>query len=102
MEPAAESVSERFSANIEKFLPPLLSYSAGVQLLQFMERLGDRLAGGGNHGGGVAMGAASGFLEDLVDHAEAQHVLRRDLHAGRRFLRLGAVAPQDRGSCLRR
>ena len=48
------------------------------------------------------MGAAGGLLQDQVDHAEAQHVLRRDLHAGGGFLRLGAVAPQDRGRRLRR
>ncbi len=47
------------------------------------------------------MGSAGGFFQDLVDHAESQHVLGGDLHAVGDFLGLGAVAPQDRGGRLR-
>ena len=72
------------------------------RLRRSLKACGDGVARGRDHGGGIAMGAAGGFLQDLVDHAESQHVLRRDLHAGGDFLGLGAVAPQDRGRRLRR
>ena len=38
-----------------------------------------------------------GSPQNRIDHAEAHHVLRGDLHVGGRLLRLGGVAPQDRG-----
>ena len=48
------------------------------------------------------MGAAGRLGEDAVDDAEFQHVLGGDLHAVGGFLRLGAVAPEDRGGGFRR
>src|SRR6476660_6110543 len=94
--------SAQFSADIEEFLPSLLANRFRIKIAELVESLRDRLAGGSDHGGRIAVSAAGGFLEDAVDHAESQHVLRRDLHAVGRLLGLGAVPPQDRGSRLRR
>src|ERR1700733_12707649 len=96
------TASERLSADIEEFLPPLLADGVSVHLFELTERLGDGLARVGDHGGGVAMRAPDRLLEDLIDHAESQHVLGGDLHVVGGLLRLGAVAPQDRGGGLRR
>ena len=52
--------------------------------------------------GRIAVGAAGRLRDDSVDDAEAHHVLRGDLHVGRRFLRLGGIAPQDRGGAFGR
>src|ERR1700733_13789812 len=83
--------SERFSADIEEFLPSLLANSVGIELREAAERLGDGLAGACNHGGGIAVGAPHRLFQDLVDHAESQHVLSGDLHIGRGLLGLGPV-----------
>src|SRR5439155_9926727 len=95
------SASTHFPADIEEFLPPLLANHVAVEIAEVVKGLRDGITGGRDHGGGVAMRAAGGLPQDRIDHAEAQHVLRRDFHAGRGFLRLGAVAPQDRGRRLR-
>ena len=50
----------------------------------------------------VAVSAADRLFQDGVDDAEPGQVLRRDLHVGRGFLRLGRIAPQDRGGGFRR
>src|SRR6516164_205788 len=88
-------------ADLEKFLPPVLANRVGVEVAQVTQGLSDSFARHGDHGGGIAMRASDRLLEDTVDHAETQHVLGGDLHAGRSFLRLGSVAPQDRGGGLR-
>jgi hypothetical protein len=66
--------------------------AVSVQIAEVVEGLRDRIARGRDHGGGVAVGAAGGLPQDLVDHTESQHVLGRDLHAVGDFLGLGAVA----------
>ena len=50
------------------------------------EGLGHRVADGGDHGLGVAVGAARRLGHDLVDDAEPEQVLGGDLHVGRRVL----------------
>ena len=50
----------------------------------------------------VAVRAAGRLRHDAVDDAEAQQVLRGDLHVGGRVLGAAAVAPQDRGGALGR
>src|SRR3954463_7114079 len=99
---SASSQSAELAADVEELLPPLLANTVGIEIAEVVEGFGDGIARGRNHGGGIAVGAAGGLLEDLIDHAEPQHVLGRDLHAVGDFLRLGAVAPQDRGGSLRR
>ena len=46
------------------------------------------------------MGAAGRLGHDLIDDAEAHHVVSGNLHAGRCVLRLRGVAPQDRGGAI--
>src|SRR5438045_9196153 len=89
--------SAQLAADIQKLLPALLANAAGVEIVHLGEGLRDGLASAGDHGRGVAMGAARRLDQDAVDDAESEHVLRGDLHAVGGFLRLGAVAPQDRG-----
>ena len=57
---------------------------------------------GGDGGGRIAVGAADRLGDDAVDDAERGEVGRGDLHVGGGVLRLGGVAPQDRGRALRR
>src|SRR5215467_10283789 len=96
------SSSPQLAADIEKLLPALLADAGGVEIMQLGERLRDGFAGKGDHGGGVAVGAAGRLGKDAVDHAEFKHVLGGDLHAVGGFLRLGAVAPENGGGGLRR
>ena len=44
----------------------------------------------------------SGSVNDAVDDAEPEQILRGDLHVGRRVLRPRRIAPQDRGRAFRR
>src|SRR5215510_11451428 len=85
----------------QKLLPPLLAHGVAIEPLELLDRVCDRLAGRCNGGGRIAVGAADRLGDDLVDDTEAGEVLRGDLHAGRGFLRLGGVAPQDRGGAFR-
>lgn len=66
-------------ADIEKFLPALLADGGGVHAAEVVEGLCDGVAGGGDHGGGIAMRAACRLLQYLIDHAEPIQVLRGDL-----------------------
>ena len=61
-----------------------------------------RLAGRPDGGGRVAVRAADRLGDDAVDDAEPREIGRGDLHVGGGVLRLGGVAPQDRGGALRR
>src|SRR3954471_10923656 len=89
--------SAELAADVEEFLPALLADGGGVHSLQLIESRGDGVTCGGDHGGGVAVGASDRLLEDGIDHTEAEHVLGCDLHAVGGFLGLGTVAPEDRG-----
>src|ERR1700749_681953 len=80
--------SAELAADVEKFLPALLADRSPIHALHLVERLGDGIAGGRDHRGGVAVGAADRLLEDGVDDAEAEHVLGGDLHAVGGFLGL--------------
>src|ERR1700749_3433902 len=84
--------SAQFPADIEEFLPPLLANRIRVEVAQIVKRLGDGFSSGRDHGRGITMGTADRLLQDLVNDAEAQHVLGGDLHAVGGFLGLGAVA----------
>lgn len=59
---AGNAVSGQLAADIEKFLPALVANHVGVEVAQVVQRLLDRIAGGGDHGGGIAMRTAGGFL----------------------------------------
>src|SRR5262245_20350261 len=86
----------------QKLLAPLLAHGVAIEPLELLDRVRDRLAGRRNGEDRIAVGAADRLGHDLVDDTEAGEVLRGDLHAGRGFLCLGGVAPQDRGGALRR
>src|SRR5215475_14415032 len=76
-----DGLSAQFPADIQKFLPPLLANCVAIEVAQLIEGGLDGLAGGRDHGGGVTVRAADRLLEDGVDDAESQHILRCDLHA---------------------
>src|SRR6185369_2267717 len=86
----------------EELVAALPPYGFAVEPLQFAKRIGDGLAGRCNGGGRIAVGAADRFGDDAVDDTECGKVGRGDLHVGGGVLRLGGVAPQDRGRALRR
>src|SRR5688572_26394891 len=50
---------------------------------------------------GIRVRAAGRLGDDLVDHAEIEQVLRRDLEGLGRALALAGVLPQDRRAALR-
>src|SRR5262247_520973 len=54
----------------QKLLPPLLAHGVGIESLELLERMGDRLAGRCNGDDRVAVGAADRLGHDLVDDAE--------------------------------
>src|SRR5215831_8571650 len=75
------------SSDRQKFFPPLPADRLAAEQRELVERPGDRLAGRLDRGHRVAMGAADRLGDDLIDDAEADEVLRGDLHRGRRLLR---------------
>src|ERR1700693_1458459 len=75
---SARADSAQLSADIEEFLPSLLADRVGIEIAQIGNRLSDSLAGGRDHGAGIAMCAARGLLQNRIDHAETQHVLCGD------------------------
>src|SRR5215468_9269961 len=50
---------------------------------------------------GITMGAALRLADDLVDRAETQQIVCRDLHVGSGLLGLGGIPPQDRSRPFR-
>src|SRR5581483_464020 len=58
--------SAQFPADIEEFLSALLADGFAIHAAELVEGLGDGIPGGGDHGGGVAMGAADRLLQDGV------------------------------------
>src|SRR6516225_11886023 len=89
-------------ADLEKFLPPVFANRVGIEVAQVTQSLGDGFARHGDHGSRIAVRTSDRLIEDAVDHAETQHILSGDLHAGRSLLRLGSVAPEARGGSFRR
>src|SRR5262245_29757165 len=70
--------SGELAADFQKLLPSLRANGIAIEIAQFVECFRNGFAGGGDHGCRVAMRPADRFLDDVVDHAEAQHVLRGD------------------------
>src|SRR4051812_40445489 len=68
--------SSELAADVQELLPPLRADGVAVEIAQLFERVGDGITGRGEDGGRVAVRAAHRLLDDLVDHAEAEHVLR--------------------------
>src|SRR5437588_6266742 len=97
---AGQKRSAELPPHLQELLAPKVTDRVAVEIAQLAERYVDGLAGDLDHRLGIAVRAAGGFLDDAVDHTEAQHVLRRDLHGVRRLLRLRVIAPQDRGGSL--
>jgi len=53
-----------------------------IHLEQCPERCRNGVAHGPDGRIGVAMGAALGLADDLIDHGESHQIVRRDLHVG--------------------
>src|SRR6185312_7838419 len=81
----------------QELLGPRIAQFVRPQVVKRLERPADRLARRGDRGVGVAMRAAERLGDDAVDNAEPDQVLSGDLHARRRLLRAGGIAPEDRG-----
>jgi hypothetical protein len=64
--PGGNGQSAELATDIEEFLPPMPADAVGVQIAEVVEGLGDGIARGRDHGGGIAVGAAGGFFQDLV------------------------------------
>ncbi len=67
------------------------------QIAETLKRGRDGFADGLHGRHRFAMRAAQRFFDDRVDDAEAQKILRGDLHIGRGLLRLRRIAPEDGG-----
>ena len=68
---------------------PVLSDFDGGFVVEVGEAGGDGIANGTDGALVVAVRAADRLFDDLIDDAEHDEVLRRDLHRGRGFLALG-------------
>src|ERR1700755_3610154 len=77
---AANSGSAELAADVEEFLPALVTDGGGIHPPHLLESPGDGVAGGRDHGGGVAMGAADRLFEGGIDHPRAPPVLGGESH----------------------
>ena len=78
-----------------EFLPPQPDDCRPVQPTQFGQRFGDRLPGGVNGGGGIAMRTAGRLRHDLVDDAEANKILGGNFQARCGVLGLAGIVPEN-------
>src|SRR6056297_4091772 len=83
-------------------LAALLQHLADVARLQLVQVPDERVLQGLRGGPGIAMGAAEGFGDDLVDQLVLLQALRRDAHRLGGFPGLLGAFPQDGGTALRR
>src|SRR5262245_2494432 len=100
--PSRLFLSNPYGAHLAELVVAEVQPRLHVECLRRLQRAAERGIEKGRRRGGIRVGATGGFLDDLVDDAEREEVGRGDLQRFGRFHLAAGVAPENRGTALRR